>query len=54
MERAMQALMRTVSLVLVLFGLGAGLVLAQANPPPAESPVSAMWSGAIPWLNSQR
>jgi hypothetical protein len=38
MEHAMQALMRTVSLVLVLVGLGTGHVQAQANPPPPDSP----------------
>jgi hypothetical protein len=38
MERAMQALMRTVSLVLVLVGLGLGPVQAQADPPPPGSP----------------
>ena len=25
-----------------------------ASPPPAESPVSAIWFGAIPWSSSQR
>jgi hypothetical protein len=34
----MQALMRTVSLVLVLVGLGIGPVQAQAGPPPPGSP----------------
>jgi hypothetical protein len=41
MERAMQALMRTVSLVLVLVGLGTGLVRGQANPPPPGTPPPA-------------
>jgi hypothetical protein len=41
MERAMQALMRTVSLVVVLFGLGTGLAQAQANPPaPGNAPLA--------------
>jgi hypothetical protein len=38
MEHAMQALMRTVSLVLVLVGLGMGPVQAQADPPPPGGP----------------
>jgi hypothetical protein len=39
MEHAMQALMRTVSLVLVLFGcLGTALAQAQANPPAPGNP----------------
>jgi hypothetical protein len=38
MEHAMQALMRTVCLVLVLVGLGMGPVQAQADSPPPGSP----------------
>jgi hypothetical protein len=38
LEHAMQALMRTVSLVVVLVGLGAGHVQAQANPPANPPP----------------
>jgi hypothetical protein len=38
MERAMQALMRTVSLFLVLLGLGTGLAQAQAYPPAPGNP----------------
>src|SRR3954447_20578769 len=41
MERAMQALMRPVSLIRVLFCWGAGLAQAQANPPaPGNAPLA--------------
>src|SRR5260370_15403696 len=38
MERAMQALMRTVSLLVVLVSSGTGPIQAQADPPPVANP----------------
>src|SRR6266849_2303437 len=48
MERTMQALMRTVSLVVVLVGFGIGPIQAQANPPPPASPAPPSASPAPP------
>src|SRR3984893_8205429 len=48
MERTMQALMRTLSLVMVLVCFGIGPIQAQANPPPSGSPAPPSASPAPP------
>ena len=49
----MQALMRTVSLIVVLVGLGTGSVRAQAAPPPAPPPGSTAPQGADQYSSNE-